>query len=219
MDKEVGAAGNFFQRWTRLKTENAPTDIAEGQATTNAVDARPGQTASTPTAPNSLPAGDQAAVRLPTHKDAAALGVDSDYTAFMAQGVDKSVQRLAMKKLFADPHFNLMDGLDIYIDDYNRATPVSAAMLAALGHAQGMLARGTELQARNEAAAAKAAAAEAVANDSTAAQSGAKAHAGAPAPALHTHAVDPTSGEAPQLHTDERAASAAARQPPFESTE
>ena len=30
-----------------------------------------------------------------------------------------------MKKLFADPHFNVMDGLDIYIDDYSIPSPLS----------------------------------------------------------------------------------------------
>ena len=37
-----------------------------------------------------------------------------------------------MKKLFADPHFNVMDGLDIYIDDYSKADPIPEAMLRAM---------------------------------------------------------------------------------------
>jgi hypothetical protein len=32
------------------------------------------------------------------------------------------VKNAAMKKLFADPHFNVMDRLDIYIDDYSSPT-------------------------------------------------------------------------------------------------
>ena len=32
----------------------------------------------------------------------------------------------AMKKLFTDPHFNVMDGLDIYIDDYRKPDPLPA---------------------------------------------------------------------------------------------
>ena len=39
------------------------------------------------------------------------------------------VKNAAMKKLFADPHFNVMDGLDTYIDDYGRADPIPKAML------------------------------------------------------------------------------------------
>jgi hypothetical protein len=34
-----------------------------------------------------------------------------------------------MKKLFADPHFNVMDRLDIYIDDYSQPDPLPLAML------------------------------------------------------------------------------------------
>ena len=29
-----------------------------------------------------------------------------------------------MKKLFSDPHFNVMDGLDTYIDDYGKPDPL-----------------------------------------------------------------------------------------------
>ena len=34
-----------------------------------------------------------------------------------------------MKKLFSDPHFNVMDGLDIYIDDYGKPDPIPLSML------------------------------------------------------------------------------------------
>jgi hypothetical protein len=44
-----------------------------------------------------------------------------------------------MKKLFTDPHFNVMDGLDIYIDDYTKFEPIPAAMLAMLVHAKPLL--------------------------------------------------------------------------------
>jgi hypothetical protein len=59
----------------------------------------------------------------------------------VTQGVDKAVQRLAMKKLFSDPHFNLMDGLDTYIDDFNKPDPVPAAMMASLEHARSLFAQ------------------------------------------------------------------------------
>jgi len=45
------------------------------------------------------------------------------------RGVDAAVQRTALKRLFADPHFNIMDGLDTYFDDYGRPVPIPAAML------------------------------------------------------------------------------------------
>ncbi len=80
-----------------------------------------------------------APVVLPTLEDAASLTPESDYSAFVAPGVDQAVRRLALQKLFADPHFNRMDGLDIYISDYNRSEPLTASMLAALRQAQGFL--------------------------------------------------------------------------------
>ena len=52
-----------------------------------------------------------------------------------------AVQRLALKKLFSDPHFKVMDGLDIYMDDYNKASPLAADMLAQLRHANSALGR------------------------------------------------------------------------------
>jgi hypothetical protein len=74
--------------------------------------------------------------RLPTMDDVAQLTSDSDFSAFVARGVDAAVRRTALKKLFADPHFNAMDGLDVYIDDYTKPSPVTEAMLASLQHAK-----------------------------------------------------------------------------------
>jgi hypothetical protein len=54
----------------------------------------------------------------------------------MHEKVDERVRRLALKKLFSDPRFNVMDGLDIYIDDYTREDPIPAGMLAQLEHAR-----------------------------------------------------------------------------------
>src|SRR3569832_1769325 len=75
----------------------------------------------------------------PTQADLEKLRPDDDFSAFMASDVDETVRRSAMKKLFSDPHFNVMDGLDIYIDDYNKFEPIPAAMLASLSHARGLL--------------------------------------------------------------------------------
>lgn len=66
---------------------------------------------------------------MPTLADVARLTRDSDYTAFMSRGVDETVKRAALKKLFSDPQFNVMDGLDVYIDDYGRPDPLPLAAL------------------------------------------------------------------------------------------
>jgi hypothetical protein len=81
---------------------------------------------------------------LPTLADAANLTADSDFSSFVARGIDPSVRRLAMKKLFADPHFNVVDGLDIYMGDYNLPDPIAPAMLASLAHARNIFAKVVE---------------------------------------------------------------------------
>lgn len=57
---------------------------------------------------------------------------DPDFSAFMRPDVDPAVQQAALKKMFSDPHFNVMDGLDIYIDDYSNPEPLPAEMLKRL---------------------------------------------------------------------------------------
>jgi hypothetical protein len=71
-----------------------------------------------------------------TLQDAQALGMESDYTPFLARRVDPAVRNAAMKKLFSNPHFNVMDGLDTYIDDYAKPDPLPLAMLRKMASAQ-----------------------------------------------------------------------------------
>ncbi len=54
---------------------------------------------------------------------------DPDFSSFMKPDVDPTVQQAALKKMFTDPHFNVMDGLDIYIDDYSKPDPLPPGML------------------------------------------------------------------------------------------
>lgn len=69
-----------------------------------------------------------------TLEDAAKLTPSDDFAPFVAHGVDEAVKRAALKKLFADPHFNVMDGLDTYIDDYSQPDPIPPEMLRELRH-------------------------------------------------------------------------------------
>ena len=64
------------------------------------------------------------------------LTFDSDFSGFFHPKVDEGLRRQALRKLFSDPHFNVMDGLDVYIDDYSKTEPIPAAMLAGLKQAQ-----------------------------------------------------------------------------------
>lgn len=71
----------------------------------------------------------------PTLADAQALTTDSDFKPFVARGVAPEVRNAAMKKLFADPHYNVMDGLDIYIGDYSQPDPLPASVLRQMASA------------------------------------------------------------------------------------
>jgi len=130
----------FLKRWSRLKATGS-----EAEAPRPAPAAPVSTPVSAPvSAPITAPVPVQADAPpqdrpLPTLEDAARLTPDADFSSFVAKDVDKSVQRLALKRLFADPHFHVMDGLDMYMDDYNKPSPVSAAMLAALDHARSAL--------------------------------------------------------------------------------
>jgi len=74
----------------------------------------------------------------PTLADAEALTPASDFKPFVSRAVSPEVRNLAMKKLFADPHFNVMDGLDIYIGDYTQPDPLPAGMLRKMASAHAL---------------------------------------------------------------------------------
>ena len=128
MTERVVSDEGFLRRWARRKAESR-TDVAPlPEPVAPVADYPP------PTLPAPVPAPEPA--RLPTMDDVAQLTSESDFSAFVARGVDAAVRRTALKKLFADPHFNAMDGLDVYIDDYTKPSPVTEAMLASLEHAK-----------------------------------------------------------------------------------
>lgn len=102
----------------------APVRAAQPQAAPASVSGRAATSAATaPPAPTAAPPA-------PTLDDVARLPPDAaDYSRFVARGVQPEVKNAALKKLFTDPHFNVMDGLDIYIDDYSKPDPLPASML------------------------------------------------------------------------------------------
>ena len=124
-------AGGFLSRWARRKEQARsggvvapPAQAALPAAPVDAADAPPAVVVDAPAEP------------LPTLADVAGLTRDSDYARFVGAGVDEGVKRAAMKKLFADPHFNVMDGLDTYIADYGQPDPIPLAMLKQLNQSK-----------------------------------------------------------------------------------
>jgi hypothetical protein len=135
MNREDGSDG-FLSRWSRRKAIQArgervpdepaaPSPAAEALAT----QAPPPMAQATPPSITQPITPDTPATPPPTLDDVAALTHDADFSRFVAPGVDDGVKRAALRKLFSDPHFNVMDGLDTYIDDYGKPDPLPAAML------------------------------------------------------------------------------------------
>ena len=113
-DKEKNRE-RFLSRWSRRKQEVRDQPVEQQQERAPVVDPK--------APPPELP---------PVEK----LTIESDFRGFFHPKVNEDLRRSALKKLFADPHFNVMDGLDVYIDDYSRPNPLPAAMLAQLRQAQ-----------------------------------------------------------------------------------
>jgi hypothetical protein len=130
----------FLSRWSQRKVQARRGPVAE-PAPVPAVHApEPVVPADLPTVPLPLPEAAPAprAQPLPTLADVALLHRESDFSRFVVPGVDEGVQRAAMKKLFADPHFNVMDGLDTYIDDYGKPDPIGLAVLRQMTQAKAL---------------------------------------------------------------------------------
>jgi hypothetical protein len=72
----------------------------------------------------------------PTHEEAQSHTPQSDFKRFAAADVAPQVKNTALKKLFADPRYNVMDGLDVYIDDYSKPDPMPESMLRQLASAK-----------------------------------------------------------------------------------
>ncbi len=141
---------SFFSRWSKRKqavVQGLP--VPEPAQPAPELNLAAGQQAAHEPKPQevrSLPAQDAshttqaepacAAPDLPTLGDAQALTPKSDFRPFMQQGVATDVRNAAVKKLFTDPHFNVMDGLDIYIGDYNTPDPLPTGMLEKMVGAQ-----------------------------------------------------------------------------------
>ena len=113
----------FLSRWSRLKLETeefakpveSPTVLDQPAA-----DAQPAEGSS---------------AELPPVES---ITVQSDISPYLQATVDAGLKRMALKKLFQDPHFHFanMDKLDIYIDDYSIADPLPEGMLEQLKFAQ-----------------------------------------------------------------------------------
>ena len=110
---------DFLSRWSRRKRESA-AQVAD--------DAKVPAAAPAP-APNAAPVAREP---LPPIES---LTPESDFHPFMQPDVDEGLKRQALKTLFRDPHYNTMDMLDVYVDDYSKPDPLPEGWLAKLRQA------------------------------------------------------------------------------------
>ncbi|WP_341710193.1 DUF3306 domain-containing protein [Limnobacter sp.] len=142
---------SFLSRWSKRKLEARTNQQLEEKAASspdskplldreisvdqkiavNSVDDAPpkGQTVSEPDLP------------LPTEADLVAVEQGGDIKAFMVEKVSTELKNKAFKALFSRPEFNVMDGLDIYIDDYNKFTPLSQEDIGKMALSKQLLSR------------------------------------------------------------------------------
>ena len=132
----------FFDRWSRRKQE-AREEAAPAPDLLPSLpgEGRGGGSTHTPPAEIASPhpdlpsEGEGEAAPALSLADTETLTIDSDFRPFVAKGVQPEVKNAAFRKLFADPHFNVMDGMDTYIDDYSVSTPIPDSVLRQMASA------------------------------------------------------------------------------------
>lgn len=126
---------NFISRWSKRKIAARTGKVVEEPVPVQAKPVIPVETAIQPTPAagrSATTAGvvpESSGTQLPP---VASLTPESDFTPFMKGDVDPGVKREALKTLFRDPRFNVMDGLDVYIDDYSKPDPLPPEWLGQL---------------------------------------------------------------------------------------
>jgi len=116
----------FLSRWSRRKL--AARDEAPA-ATVPTAEPQPASAA--PAIPSGTPPGEAPSAEAePIYS--------TEYRQFFDPRVEEKLRRAALKKVFSEPQFNVMDGLDIYIDDYSKPDPIPDAMLRQLNQAKSL---------------------------------------------------------------------------------
>lgn len=129
----------FLKRWSARKREQQAVLVDDSTAPPPALESLPDASQSDSLKQVNVdssgaltqPAQDETDQPLPgpSLDDVARLTRESDFSSFVTKDIHLDVHQAAMKKLFTDPHYNIMDGLDIYIDDYSKEDPLPPGML------------------------------------------------------------------------------------------
>ena len=113
----------FLDRWSRLKREQPDEPPVASEK------------------------NEQPAAPLPPVEN---LTPESDFRPFMNPKADPAARRDALKKLFADPHYNVADAFEAYSEDYTRSDPIPEKMLKAINRARDLAVKGPEQVAEEE---------------------------------------------------------------------
>ncbi|WP_308874536.1 DUF3306 domain-containing protein [Thiothrix subterranea] len=118
----------FFTRWARLKRERPElAPVAEPN------------TAAEPAMPPDVEAISAPAAPAPELTDAdmpslASLGFDSDYSGFFSAKVSSELRKSALRKLFHQPEFNVIDELNDYREDFTYFEPLGNLITIDMKH-------------------------------------------------------------------------------------
>jgi hypothetical protein len=136
-ENRQGDQEGFLTRWSRRKTLSRqgeelpePAEEADGEHAASPVAQDP---ALIPEDSSSEPAAEAAGVpeeTTPELPPLESLDEDSDYSAFLGDGVPADVKQKALHKLFHSPKFNIRDGLDDYDWDFTNPEPLGDIITA-----------------------------------------------------------------------------------------
>jgi hypothetical protein len=112
----------FLDRWSRLKREQPAPPAEQKPAPAAAAKQEPAEP---------LPPVDK-------------LTPESDFKPFMNPKVDPETRRSALKKLFADSHFNVPDPYEAYSEDYTKGEAIPLGMLKAINRVRDVAVKGEE---------------------------------------------------------------------------
>ena len=120
--------GGFLRRWSQRKASARSRERDERGSTTDADPAPGGQ----------VPADQPStSVEGPTDADmppVETLDEQSDYRGFLSPKVSEDLRRLALRKLFHLPMFNIRDGLDDYDEDFRTVESLGNIITADMRH-------------------------------------------------------------------------------------
>jgi hypothetical protein len=125
----------FLQRWSRRKRAAVPDARTESTPPASEPPVAPpiSHIEDYKLSNEDVPAEEHtASAQPPPLPPVESLTFESDFRAFMQPHIAEDLKRQALKKLLHDPRFNVMDGLDVYIDDYSIPSPLEPAVARAL---------------------------------------------------------------------------------------